>query len=185
MNGFAEYGAYDGLGLAELVKNGEVTASELVEEAVHRIEDLNPQLNAVIHKAYDLARDAAEGDVPRGPFHGVPFLLKDLMSPCAGMPMCRGSRFHHGFVSDHDSELVNRFKAAGVIILGKTNTPEYGLVPVTEPQLFGPSHNPWDLARNTAGSSGGSASAVAARLVPLAHGTDGGGSITIASSRLS
>jgi amidase len=182
MNGFAEYGAYDGLGLAELVKNGEVTARELVEEAIRRIEDLNPQLNAVIHKAYDLARDVAEGDIPRGPFQGVPFLVKDLMSPVAAMPMCRGSRFHQGFVPDHDSELIKRFRTAGLIILGKTNTPEYGLVPVTEPELFGPSNNPWDLARNTGGSSGGSAAAVATRLVPLAHGSDGGGSLRIPAS---
>ena len=182
MDGFTDYGAYDGLGLAELVKNGEVTARELVEEAIRRIEDLNPRLNAVIHKAYDLARDVAEGDIPRGPFQGVPFLVKDLMSPVAGMPMCRGSRFHQGFVPDHDSELIKRFRTAGLIILGKTNTPEYGLVPVTEPELFGPSNNPWDLARNTGGSSGGSAAAVAAHLVPLAHGGDGGGSLRIPAS---
>jgi len=131
---------------------------------------------------YDLARKAAEGNLLDGPFSGVPFLLKDLMADYAGVPTRKGSRFHNDFVSDHDSEMVRRFKAAGVIVLGKTNTPEYGLVPVTEPELFGPSNNPWDLTRTTGGSSGGSAAAVAARIVPLAHGNDGGGSIRIPAS---
>jgi amidase len=146
------------------------------------VEKLNPQLNAVIHKAYDLAREAAADGLPDSPFKGVPFLVKDLLAACADLPMCSGSRFHQGFVPDHDSEMVKRFKAAGVAILGKTNTPESGLVPVTEPELFGPSNNPWDLSRTTGGSSGGSAAAVAARIVPLAHGNDGGGSIRIPAS---
>jgi amidase len=182
MSGFSEYDKYDGLGLAALVKKKEVKPNELIEEAISRIEKLNPQINAVIHKMYDLARKAAEGDLPDGPFRGVPFLLKDLMAAYAGVPMRFGSRFHQGFVPDHDSEIVKRFKAAGVIIVGKTNTPEYGLVPVTEPELFGPSNNPWDLTRTTGGSSGGSAAAVAAHMVPLAHGNDGGGSIRIPAS---
>ena len=182
MSGFGDYAKYDGLGLTELVRKKEVRPSELVEEAIDRIERLNPQLNAVIHKMYDLAREAAEGDLPDGPFMGVPFLLKDLGAAYGGVPMRSGSRFHEYFVPDHDSEMVSRFKAAGVITLGKTNTPEYGLVPVTEPELFGPSNNPWDLTRTTGGSSGGSAAAVAARLVPLAHGNDGGGSIRIPAS---
>jgi amidase len=182
MSGFSDYDKYDGLGLAELVRKKEVKPSELVEEAINRIERLNPQLNAVIHKMYDLARDAAEGDLPDGTFGGVPFLLKDLMAAYAGVPMRSGSRFCNDFVPDHDSEMVKRFKLAGLIIVGKTNTPEYGLMPVTEPQLFGPSNNPWDLTRTTGGSSGGSAAAVAARIVPLAHGNDGGGSIRIPAS---
>jgi amidase len=102
--------------------------------------------------------------------------------PYAGVPLRSGSRFHRDFVPDHDSEIVRRYRVAGLIVLGKTNTPEYGLVPVTEPELFGPSNNPWDLTRTTGGSSGGSAAAVAARLVPLAHGNDGGGSIRIPAS---
>ena len=179
MNGFSDYEEYDGLGLAELVRSKEVKPSELVEEAINRIEKLNPQINAVIHRMYDLAREATEGELPDGVFRGVPFLLKDLMADYAGVPMRKGSRFHSDFVSDHDNEMVKRFKAAGLIVLGKTNTPEYGLVPVTEPELFGPSNNPWDLTRTTGGSSGGSAAAVAARMVPLAHGNDGGGSIRI------
>ncbi len=182
MSGLSEYDKYDGLGLAGLVRKKEVKPSELVEEAINRIEKLNPRLNAVIHKMYDLAREAAEGDLPDGSFRGVPFLLKDLLAAYAGVPMHSGSRFHQGFVPDHDSEMVKRFKAAGVIIVGKTNTPEYGLVPVTEPELFGPSNNPWDLTRTTGGSSGGSAAAVAACMVPLAHGNDGGGSIRIPAS---
>jgi amidase len=182
MTGFSDFEQYDGLGLAELVRKKEVTPSELVEEAIGRIEKLNPQLNAVIHEMHNLAREVAEGDLPDGPFMGVPFLLKDLGVACEGVPMRSGSRFHEGFVPDHDCEMVRRFKAAGVIVLGKTNTPEYGLVPVTEPELFGPSNNPWDLTRTTGGSSGGSAAAVATRMVPVAHGNDGGGSIRIPAS---
>ena len=182
MGDFSEYDKYDGLGLAELVRRKEVQPSELVEEAISCIERLNPRLNAVIHQMYDLAREAAEGDLPDGPFKGVPSLLKDLMVNYAGVPTRQGSRFHDDFVPDHDSEMVRRFKAAGVIFVGKTNTPEYGLVPVTEPELFGPTNNPWDLTRTAGGSSGGSAAAVAARMVPLAHGSDGGGSIRIPAS---
>ena len=182
MSEFGEYDRYDGLGLAGLVRKREVKPSQLVEEAIRRIERLNPQLNAVIHKMYDLARKAAEETLPEGCFAGVPFLLKDLLVDYAGVPTRRGSRFHKDFVPDHDSEIVKRFKKAGAIVLGKTNTPEYGLVPVTEPELFGPANNPWDLTRTTGGSSGGSAAAVAARMVPMAHGNDGGGSIRIPAS---
>ena len=182
MSDFGDYDKYDGLGLAELVRKKEVKPSQLVEEAISRIERLNPQLNAVIHKMYELARKAAKETLPEGCFAGVPFLLKDLLVDYAGVPTRRGSRFHKDFVPDHDSEIVKRFKKAGVIVLGKTNTPEYGLVPVTEPELFGPANNPWDLTRTTGGSSGGSAAAVAARVVPMAHGNDGGGSIRIPAS---
>ncbi len=182
MSDFSDYDKHDGLGLAELVRRKEVKPSELVEEAINRIENLNPQINAVIHKMYDPAKEAAKGDLPDGAFRGVPFLLKDLVAAYAGVPMRGGSRFYNDFVPDHDSELVKRYKAAGVCILGKTNTPEYGLMPVTEPELFGPSNNPWNLTRTTGGSSGGSAAAVAAGMVPLAHGNDGGGSIRIPAS---
>ena len=182
MSGFSEYDKYDGLGLAELVRKKEVKPSELVEEAINRIEKLNPQLNAVIHKMYELARKTADGDIPDGPFKGVPFMLKDIRAACAGVPLTSGSRFLKDFIPGYDSEIVKRFKAAGVVIIGKTNTPEFGLMPVTEPRLFGPTNNPWNLARTPGGSSGGSAAAVAARMVPLAHGTDGGGSIRIPAS---
>jgi amidase len=182
MSGFSDYGKYDGLGLVELVRKKEVKPRELVEEAISRIEKLNPQLNAVIYKMYELARKAADGDLPDGSFKGVPFLMKDIIAAYAGVPLTNGSRFFKNFVPDHDSELTKRFKAAGLIVVGKTNTPEFGLVPITEPELFGPTNNPWDLSRTPGGSSGGSAAAVAARMVPLAHGADGGGSIRIPAS---
>ncbi|MEA1871957.1 MAG: amidase [Chloroflexota bacterium] len=182
MSGFSDYDKYDGLGLAELVRKKEVKPSELVEEAISRIERLNPQLNAVIYKMYELAREAADGDLPDGPFKGVPFLMKDILMAYAGVPLTNGSRFFKDFVPDHDSELVKRFKAAGIIVVGKTNTPEFGLVPITEPELFGPTNNPWDLSRTPGGSSGGSAAAVAAHMVHLAHASDGGGSIRMPAS---
>jgi amidase len=182
MSGFTEYGNYDGLGLAELVRTHQVKPIELVDEAISRIEKLNPELNAVICKTYEMARETAGKDVPDGPFKGVPFLFKDIGAAFAGVPMCRGSRFYQRFQPDHDSEMVRRFKSSGLISLGKTNTPEFGLLPITEPELFGSSNNPWDLGRTTGGSSGGSAAAVSARLLPLAHGNDGGGSIRIPAS---
>ena len=182
MNGFSEYDKYDGLGLAKLVRKKEVKPGELVEEAISRVERLNPQLNAVVYKMYEIARKTADGDIPDGPFKGVPFLVKDIGITFAGVPSTSGSRFLKDFIPDHDSEMVRRFKAAGVIIVGKTNTPELGLMPVTEPQLFGPTNNPWNLAHTPGGSSGGSAAAVAARITPLAHASDGGGSIRIPAS---
>jgi amidase len=182
MSGFADYDKYDGLGLADLVRKKEVKPSELVEETISRIEKLNPQLNAVIYKMYDLARKTADAELPEGSFKGVPFLMKDLLMAYAGVPLTNGSRFFKDFVPDHDSELVKRFKAAGVVVVGKTNLPEFGLVPITEPELFGPTSNPWDLSRTPGGSSGGSAAAVAARMVPLAHASDGGGSIRMPAS---
>jgi amidase len=182
MSGFSDYDRYDGLGLAELVRKKEVKPIELVEEAITRIETLNPQLNAVIYKMYDLARKSADADLPDSPFKGVPFLMKDILMAYGGAPLTNGSRFFKDFIPDHDSELVKRFKAAGIIVVGKTNTPEFGLVPITEPELFGPTNNPWDLSRTPGGSSGGSAAAVAAHMVPLAHASDGGGSIRIPAS---
>jgi amidase len=182
VSGFSDYDKYDGLGLAELVQRKEVKPGELVEEAISRVERLNPKVNAVIYKMYEQAREAADGDLPDGPFRGVPFLLKDLLMAYAGVPLSNGSQFFKDFVPDHDSEMVKRFKAAGLIFLGKTNTPELGLAPVTEPELFGPSSNPWDLTRTTGGSSGGSAAAVATRMVPLAHASDYGGSIRMPAS---
>jgi len=166
---------------ADLVRKGEVKPLELCEAAIRRIERLNPKLNAVIFRMDDLARDNAKRPIdPNTPFPGVPFLLKDLAAEYAGTPMAEGSRFLHGcYISTEDSKLVTRLRSAGTIIVGKTNTPEFGLLPTTEPTLFGPSRNPWDTGRTPGGSSGGSAAAVAAGLVPMAHANDGGGSIRI------
>jgi amidase len=177
-----EFASLDALALAELVRRQEVKPIELVEAAIERIERLNPILNAVVTPMFEQARAAAAGKLPEGPFTGVPFLIKDLGAMHRGVPMTMGAAAMRNFVPDHDSELVARMKRAGLIILGKTNTPEFGILPTTEPRLFGPTHNPWDLSRTTGGSSGGSAAAVAARLVPMAHGNDGGGSIRIPAS---
>jgi len=172
----------DATAQAELVRTKQVKPIELVDAAIERIERLNPTLNAVITPMYDEARKVASRPLPDGPFTGVPFLLKDLLAQYAGVRMAEGSSFLSDHVSDHDSELVARHKRAGLIILGKTNTPEFGLAVTTEPRLFGPSRNPWDTTRTTGGSSGGSAAAVAAGIVPFAHGGDGGGSIRIPAS---
>jgi amidase len=182
MAAFPEYSKYDGLGLAELVRNKQVSALELVEAAIQRIEAHNPQLNAVITKLYDSARDAAQKPLSEGAFTGVPFLVKDLLATIAGVPTSNGNRLWKDIPAKEDSELVKRWKKAGVLMLGKTNTPEFGLTPYTEPGAFGATHNPWDLTRTTGGSSGGSGAAVAARFVPLASGGDGGGSIRIPAS---
>jgi amidase len=177
-----EFSSLDATALAALVRQKQVKAIELVEAAIERIERLNPTLNAVVTPMYEQAREAAAGKFPDGPFAGVPFLLKDLGAPYAGVRMTMGTAFLCNFVPDHENELVTRLKRAGLIIVGKTNTPELGILPTTEPRLFGPSHNPWDIDRTPGGSSGGSAAAVAARIVPMAHGNDGGGSIRIPAS---
>jgi len=172
----------DATAQAELVRKKEVKPIELVEAAISRIEKLNPTLNAVVTPMYELARTAAGGQLPDGPFTGVPFLLKDILAAYAGVRLTLGSKLLHNFVPDHDSELVVRLKQAGLIIVGRTNAPEFGLLPTTEPLLFGPCRNPWDTDRTTGGSSGGAAAAVAAGMVPMAHGNDGGGSIRIPAS---
>jgi len=177
-----EYSSLDATALAALVRQRQVKAIEIVDAAIERIERLNPTLNAVVTPMYEQARAAAMGGLANGPFVGVPFLLKDLGAPFDGVRMTMASAFMRNFIPDHDSELVTRLKRAGLIIVGKTNAPELGILPTTEPRLFGPSHNPWDINRTPGGSSGGSAAAVAARLVPMAHGNDGGGSIRIPAS---
>ena len=145
---FPEYEQYDALGLAELVATGQVSALELVESAITRIEERNPRVNAVIHKMYDEARAVASqsGNIKIDtPFGGVPFLLKDLLAEYGGAPLCNGSRFFQDNVSSKDTILVQRFKEAGLIVLGKTNTPEFGITAVTEPSLFGTTNNPWHI----------------------------------------
>lgn len=173
---------HDALGLAALVRAKEVSASELVDACIERVERLNPRLNAVVTPMFDAARAAAKGPLPEGPFQGVPFFVKDLVQPVAGARYTRGSRFWASDVADHDSTLVKRFRAAGLVIVGKTNTPELGLTPFTEPALHGPCNNPWNVAHNTGGSSGGAGAVVGSRIAPMAHGGDGGGSIRIPAS---
>ncbi|MBW2461413.1 MAG: amidase [Deltaproteobacteria bacterium] len=173
------FGDHDALGLAELVRDGEVTPLELVEAAISNIEEVNGDLNAVVIRMYDEARRVAGGDLPDGPFRGVPFLLKNLLSAYSGVRLTGGSRYYADYVPDHDAELVKRYKRAGLVVVGKTNTPELGIVPFTEPELHGPTHTPWKLGYNSGGSSGGAGAAVGAGVVPAAHGGDGGGSIRI------
>ena len=151
MAGFKEYDQFDALGLAELIKKGEVSAAELLEESIARTEKVNPRINAVIRPMYDIARARAKETV-EGPFAGVPFLLKDLIASYAGVEMSSGSRFYKGFVPSEDSEYVKRFKRAGLNIFGKTATPEFGITPSTEPELTGPCRNPWDPLRSPGGS---------------------------------
>ena len=179
---FKDYADYDGLGLADLVRRREVTPLELVDAAIERIERHNPAINAVVHKAYDEARAAAKGALPDGPFTGVPFLVKDLLIQVAGWPRTSGSRFCTSIVDTEDSGLMRRYRSSGVIPLGKTNLPEFGITGTTEPALFGACRNPWNVNHSAGGSSGGSAAAVAAGIVPMAHGGDGRGSIRIPAS---
>lgn len=184
MGNFSEYQRFDAMGLADLVRKGEIRPLDLVDEAVAGIERLNPRINAVVTPLFEQARDAARAPLPEGPFRGVPFLLKDLGAggTLAGVRMTMGTKFMGSFVPDHDSELVRRVKRAGLVILGKTNTPELGILPTTESRFLGTCRNPWDIGRTTGGSSGGSAAAVAAGFAPMAHANDGGGSIRIPAS---
>ncbi len=182
MGGFAEYGQYDAVGLARLVRRKEIGPRELLEEALERAARVNPKLNAIVHRM-DAEAERTAGEIdPAQPFAGVPFLVKDIGPALAGAPLTAGSRLFASYVPGEDGEIIQRFKRAGLVIFGKTNVPEFGLLPVTEPELFGPCRNPWDLGRTPGGSSGGSAAAVAAGILPMAHGNDGGGSIRIPAS---
>jgi amidase len=177
-----ELATLDGLAQAELVRRREITALEAVEAAIARAETLNPTLNALVTPTFELAREAARRPLPTGPLAGAPMLLKDLGTALAGVRHTEGSVYLRDHVDDHDSELVGRFKRAGLLIVGKANTAEFGNSSSTEPELFGACRNPWDPQRIAGGSSGGSAAAVAAGIVPLAHGGDSGGSIRIPAS---
>lgn len=177
-----EFAFMDATAQAELVRSKQVKPIELVESAIERIERLNPRLNAVITPMYEEARRIANGEVAKGPFTGVPYLIKDLLAEYAGVRLSEGTAFLRDHVSESDSELVTRLKRSGLIIVGKTNTPEFGILPTTEPKLFGPTRNPWNTDRTPGGSSGGSAASVASGMVPMAHGNDGGGSIRIPAS---
>jgi amidase len=165
---------------AELIRDGEISAAELVELSIAQIEKLNPQVNAVIHEHFERARAQARGPLPDGPFRGVPILLKDLgCGHAQGDPIHWGTRFlkDAGYRAPTTSYLVAKLRAAGFVAVGRTNVPEMGVWLTTEPDAYGPTRNPWDLARSCGGSSGGAAAAVASRMVPLAHAGDGGGSI--------
>jgi len=179
-----EFAMLDAVGQAELVRTGQVQALELIDAAIARIERLNPDLNAVIHPRFERARAEAQRARIDAPLSGVPMVVKDFDGFLADEPFHAGMRAlrERGFVAPHDSYLMSKFKQAGLIVVGKTNTPELGLLPTTEPEAYGPTRNPWDTARSTGGSSGGSAATVASRLVALGHAGDGGGSIRIPAS---
>jgi len=178
---FPEYDEHDATGLAELVRARQISAEEVVEAAIERIEARNPAINAVVHTQFERARKQAR-EPGTGSFAGVPFLLKDLFAEDAGEPSTSSCQLGSAWRADRDCELVARYKRAGLIILGRTNTPEFGIMGTTEPVFRGPTRNPYDLKRSSGGSSGGSAAAVSARMVPAAHASDGGGSIRIPSS---
>ncbi|HEX8697226.1 MAG TPA: amidase [Myxococcaceae bacterium] len=175
----SEYAKFDALGLAELVRQRKVSPEELVRTAQAAIEAVNPQLNAVIGLLEDEAQATLKRGLPEGPFTGVPFLLKDLVLHLAGVASDSGSRFFQGLVMPHDTTLMARYRRAGLIPLGRTNTPEMGFNASTEPVLHGPTRNPWNPEFSPGGSSGGSAAAVSAGIVPVAYANDGGGSIRI------
>ena len=176
---------FDATAQADLVSTGEVSPIELVEAAIERAERYDNKLNALTYRWFDAARQlATSSDLPEGPFRGVPYLLKDLYAAEAGKPLSNGSKAYKevNYVSTEDTTLVSRYKASGLISIGRSNSPEFGSVPVTEPEAWGPTRNPWDLTRTSGGSSGGSAAAVATGIVPIAHASDGGGSIRIPAS---
>jgi amidase len=177
---FADYAKHDALSLAELVRKKEVTPLELVDAAIERADKV-PQLNAFVCRMSERARADAQKPLD-GPFAGVPFVIKDLVQPVEGAPFTRGSHFFRDDVPQQDSELIRRHRRAGLLFIAKTNTPEFGLTPFTEPVRHGATKNPWNLEYGTGGSSGGSGAAVAAGVVPMGHGGDGGGSIRIPAS---
>lgn len=179
----SDIAALDAVAQAQLVRSGDVTPRELLDEAIRRIDETNPQVNAVITTMYDEAEAQIEAGLPDGPFTGVPFLLKDGGAVgYAGTRLTSGSRYLLDHISATDGQLTRRYKAAGLVCCGKTNLPEFGLQPTTEPEVFGPTLNPWNPALTAGGSSGGAAAAVAARMVPMANASDSGGSIRIPAS---
>lgn len=178
----SEYGEYDALGLAELVRSGDVSAEEIVECAFAAIDARNSELNAVVERYHAEAERALAAGLPDGPLRGVPFLVKDLSLMVAGRATTMGSRLFEHFVAPVDSELMARYRRAGLVILGRTAVPELGLSFTTESVLYGTTRNPWDVRRSPGGSSGGSAAAVAARMVPAAHGNDAAGSLRVPAS---
>ncbi len=177
-----EYQSYDAMGLAELVSSNEVSASELLDAALSAVQEIDPFINSIVHVFEGRARALIAAGIPKGPFNGVPFVLKDLLADVAGIPTTMGSRYCESHIPKDDAELTRRYNQAGLVIFAKTNTPEFGGSCTTEPQLHGATRNPWNVRLSAGGSSGGSGAAVAARLVPMAHGNDGGGSLRIPGS---
>lgn len=175
---FKEYANFDAVGLAELVRKKQVTPNELLDEAIERTAKVDPKINAVVVKHYDYAQQQIARGLPQGPFAGVPFLLKDL-DLIKGTRTTFGATLYKDEVADHTSTIAQRFLDAGLTIFGKSASPEFGLMPTTETRLHGPTRNPWNPAHSSGGSSGGAAAAVAARILPMAHASDGGGSIRI------
>lgn len=182
MNDLRDILALDGVGQGEAISRGEVSPSDLVEAVIANIEAVDPELNSVVIPMFDEARRTAKQPLPSGPLAGVPFLLKNIVAEYRGSLYTASSPTLAGYVSDTDSELVRRYRAGGLVVAGKTNTPQFAVGPTTEPLMYGATRNPWDTGRSAGGSSGGSAAAVAAGLVALAHGNDGGGSIRIPAS---
>ena len=182
MTTFDDYEDYDALGLAELVRRGEVGPRDLLFAAIERIDARDPAINAIVQPLFDKAREQVIAGLPEGPFHGVPFLLKDLYVFYPGAPCENGSRLHRGWTVDWESEIVTRYRRAGLVIVGKASTSELGISVSTETAVHGATRNPWSRDRTAGGSSGGSAAAVAAGYVPMAHASDGGGSIRIPAS---
>jgi amidase len=176
---FTEYADHDGLGLADLIARREVKPEEVLEAAIERADAVNPTINAIVHRMDAIARGRVAADLPTGPFAGVPFLLKDLYVGYEGSPVSNGSRLWKDYISPANFTYTERCRDAGLVVFGRTNSPELGIAWTTEPVAHGPTRNPWDLERTAGGSSGGAAAAVAAGIVPIAHATDGGGSIRI------
>jgi Asp-tRNA(Asn)/Glu-tRNA(Gln) amidotransferase A subunit family amidase len=176
---FEEYRKHDAVSLAGLVAQREVSAQEVLETAIERAETVNPVINAIVHKQYEQALKAVAAGPPEGPLKGVPFLVKDLGFFETGEPATFGSSLFKDFVADHETAYVTRCKKAGLVFMGRSSSPEFGLNPNTEPRLHGSCHNPWNLDYSAGGSSGGAAAAVSAGILPVAHATDGGGSIRI------
>ena len=176
-----ELSRLDSVGLAEVIRSGDLSAVEVIEASIKRIEAMDGDLNAVVTRRFERALEDAAGDIPNGPFQGVPFLLKDLWTCSAGEPMHLGNKAlkNINYISPIESDLARRYREAGFIVVGRTNTPEFGLVGTTEPESYGPSRNPWNTDYGTGGSSGGAAAAVASGMVPSANASDGGGSIRI------
>lgn len=179
---FPEYDSLDGLSLAVLVRSKQVSSAEVLDAALARINARNPRLNAIVRRLDDLARASLASIPEDAPFAGVPMVIKDLQATIAGVPTSQGTKPLQSVIASHDSEMIRRYRRAGAVLVARSNTPEFGLTPFTESEALGIARNPWDIERTPGGSSGGSGAAVAARMVPIGHGGDGGGSIRIPAS---